>query len=341
MEKEIMNTYPRAVCVILASLASPAMAVVVAGGSGGGNNTNNTTATQFASELGFSMPIYENVIRYSDASGIYLGYNAATKDAWVLTARHISSNVSQGSAVTIDGLVYNRQSDGVDGLGILVGGDLRLVRYSRPDLAVPTLPAINISTTVPAGGASIYTIGYGRNRVQNGSTNALTSDAVTLVGGTGYTCSADSIKRWGVNQIEAEFPNSLETTPTVAGTTGTFAFNGYETTGYVTDFDQPNANQWLSSNESQASLGDSGGGAFYRSGGAWYLSGIYTGVVGFSGQQGSSSAFGNLSLLTDVATYSGAINTALGGVTLVPEPSSVAMVLLVTLGLFSGRRRAS
>jgi hypothetical protein len=331
----------KALLSILVSLTVPASAVIVAGASGGGNTTNNTTAAQFQSEYGISFPAYDNVIRYSDASGIYLGYDAATKDVWVLTARHVSSSLTQGATVTIDGLVYNRQPNGADGLGLLPGGDLRLVRYNRGDLAVPTLPAVNISTSVPTAGTGLFMVGYGQNRTQNATLDGSTSDAVSVTVGTGYNWSGTTIKRWGINQIEAEFLNGLESTVPVAGTTGTFSLGPYNTICYMTDFDQPGTGQWLNSNEAQGSLGDSGGSAFYYSGGQWYLSGIFTAVAGFSGQAGNTAAFGNLSLLTDVASYSTVINSSLAGVTLIPEPAAPTLVFLAGLTIFSRRRRAA
>ncbi len=338
-----MKPHLQFIALILASLILPASAVIVAGASGGGNTANNTTAAQFQSEYGISFPAYDNVIRYSDASGIYLGYNAATKDVWVLTARHVSSSnsliVDQGRTVTIDGLVYNRQPEGGDGFGLLPGGDLRLVRYKREDLAVPTLPAVNISTSIPTADTGLFMVGYGQNRTQNATLDGSTSDAVSVTVGTGYNWSGTTLKRWGVNQIEGEFLNALETVP-ATGTTGTFSLGPYSTIGYMTDFDQPGTGQWLNSNEAQGSLGDSGGSAFYYSGGQWYLSGIVTAVVGFSGQAGNTAAFGNLSLLTDVASYSGAINTALAGVTLIPEPDSCGLSILVIAAVFTRRSRS-
>lgn len=333
-----MKTHLQNIGLILAALTLPASAVIVAGASGGGNTANNTTETQFQSEYGISFPAFENVIRYSDASGIYLGYDPATRDVWVLTARHVSSSLTQGDTVTIDGLVYNRQPNGVDGFGALPGGDLRLVRYNRGDLAVPSLPAVNISTSIATAGTGLFMVGYGQNRVQDATVSPLGSDAVSVTVGTGYNWVGPTIKRWGVNQIEAEFLDSLETVP-VTGATGTFSMGAYDTIGYMTDFDQPLSGQWLSSNEAQGSRGDSGGSAFYYSGGEWYLSGIYAAVSGFEGQAGNTSAFGNLSLLTDVASYSGAIDGALGGVTLVPEPGSFALWVLASAAALSRRSR--
>jgi hypothetical protein len=328
------------ISLLAAGLLSPhASAVIVVGASGGGN-TNNTTQAQFESEYGTSFPIYDNVIQYSDASGIYLGHNASTKDVWVLTALHITTGASAGSTVVIDGLTYNRQAAGIDGYGVKVGGDLRLVRYKRLDLAVPSLQAVAISTTVPVAGTGLMMVGYGQNRTEAATVEASTSDATSTTVGTGYHWSGTKIKRWGVNAIEADFLDILEVAPAVTGTTGTFSLGPYNTIGYMTDFDQPGSGQWLDSNEAQGSLGDSGGSAFHYSGGQWYLSGIFSSVAGFVGQAGSTSAFGNLSLLTDVASYSSSIDTALSGVTLVPEPSTVLLMAVGALAMLRRQRCA-
>lgn len=315
-------------------LTQAAHCVIVAGASGGGDNTNNTTRAQLEAELSTFFPAYENVISYSDASGVYLGYDPATKDVWVLTARHV--NVG-GSTIVIDGLTYDRQPDG-DGFGYLVGGDLRLVRYTRPDQAVPSLPAVKMTTALPTGGTSLVMIGSGQNRVENGAVNAGTSDAVSLTIGTGYHWSGTNIERWGTNNIDFEFPDSLESTGPIGGPLGTFNMGSYSTVAFHTDFDSPGGGQWLTTNEAQGSLGDSGGGAFYFDGTQWVLAGIFSSVTSLSGQDPNSSAFGTGTLITDVATYRTAIEAALGGVTLVPEPTSATLIGLGLLA-FAGRRR--
>lgn len=317
--------------------AFPASAVIVAGGSGGGNNSNNTTQAQLESELGTVFPIYENVVQYSDSTGIYLGYDPVTKDVWVLTARHITANGTAGATITIDGLVYDRQADG-DGYGILVGGDLRLVRYSRTDGAVPSLSAVTLATTTPAGGTFLVMVGYGRNRVENGATSASTPDAVSLTVGTGYHWDSNGVKRWGTNTVEAEFPNALELGGPFTGTTATVNVGGVASTAFSTDFDQPGGNQWLSSNEAQGSAGDSGGGAFYWDGTKWVLAGIFSTVSSYVGQDANSSSFGSYSVLTDVATYEDAIQSAIG-TTLVPEPTVIALAGLGCIGFAVRRRR--
>jgi hypothetical protein len=301
--------------------------VIVAGASGGGDTLNNTTAAQYLSETGVAFPIYDNVIQYSDAGGIYLGYNAATHDVWVLTARHINTDASAGATVTIGGQVYDRQPEGTDGYGDLVGGDLRLVRYQRTDLGVPSLPSVTLASAAPTAGTQVTMVGYGQNRVQAATTNKNTSDAVAVGGSsTGYQWSGTNIKRWGINNIEA---NSLE---------GTFSLGSYTTVGFVTRFDQPGTNQWLSTNEAQGSLGDSGGGAFTYSGGHWYLTGTFSGVSNNTGQDANTAAFGNYTVFTDISTYNAAIQSTIG-VTLVPEPSTALLSAAGVAVLLSRRRR--
>jgi hypothetical protein len=311
--------------IVFSSL--PASAVIVAGASGGGNTINNTTRAQMEGELGTFFPAYDNVIQYSDASGIYLGHNAATRDVWVLTARHITGSAA---AITIDGQAYNF------GAEFFPGGDLRLVRYSRLDGAVPSLPAVQISSTVPVASTALVVVGYGQNRTQNATTNANISDAVSVVVGTGYNWTGPRIKRWGTNEIEGEFLNSLEVGSPVSGTTGTFNI-GVNSVGFMTDFDQPGTGEWLSSNEAQGSLGDSGGSAFYFNGSEWVLTGIYSAVSGFAGQAGNTAAFGNLSILTDVASYNPTIQSLIG-TSLIPEPTSSLLVMISSLTLLVRRR---
>jgi hypothetical protein len=333
--KKILTSF----CGIFA-ISSSAHAVIVAGAHGGGNTTNNTTRTQLESQLATTFPAYSNVISYSDATGVYLGYNSTTKDVWVLTARHITSDASAGATVTIDGLSYNRQADGPSGLGFLPGGDVRLVRYSRGDLAVPSLPAVQVSTTVPVTNAAIVVIGRGQNRTENAATNALLSDASTFVGGPGYNWSGTNIQRWGTNNVEGEFPNSLESTAVAAsGPLGTFSIGGYDSIGYITDFDQPGLGGWLISNEAQGSLGDSGGGAFTQIGGQWRLSGVYSAIATATGQPGSTAGFGNVSILTDLSSYSSSIQTSIGTI-LIPESQLSALLALAAISIATRRKRS-
>jgi hypothetical protein len=316
----------------------PASGVIVAGANGGGNTVNNTTQAQLEAAAGVPFPMYDNVIEYAGSTGLYIGYNPATRDVWVLTARHIASDAIQGSSVIIQGQTYLRQPEGPGGFGLLPGGDLRLVRYKRADLAVPSLPAIQISSSAPVASTVLVMIGRGQNRTENASVLATSSDATSTGVGTGYHWTGPNIKRWGANVIEAEFLNSFEVGPTVTGPTGTISISGVNSVSYMTDFDQPGPSGWLGSFEAQGSVGDSGGSAFYWNGANWMLSGIFSAVSGFVGQAGDTSAFGNLSILADVSSYKSEIDSALV-VTLIPEPGVASFFALTGLLIFRRRRR--
>ncbi|NJM38077.1 MAG: hypothetical protein HC845_09600 [Akkermansiaceae bacterium] len=60
-------------------------------------------------------------------------------------------------------------------------------------------------------------------------------------------------------------------------------------------------------------------------------------MAGFNGQAGSTSAFGNLSVLTSVSNYQPTILSTIG-VTLVPEPSSFLLGIISVAALLRRRR---
>lgn len=79
-----------------------------------------------------------------------------------------------------------------------------------------------------------------------------------------------------------------------------------------------------------------GGGIFIYNGSQWILSGLMSAVAGYSGQDANTSAFGNLTMITDISTYRSAIDAAIGG-TLIPEPSLAT--LLASIGTLAMLRR--
>jgi len=301
---------------------SSSQGVIVAGANGGGNTSNNTTRAQLETQQGRPAAFYDNVINYSDATGIYLGYNPGNSSVWVMSAKHVTSNTSN---LTIAGLSYVFQQE-IN----LASGDVRLIRYSRADNAVPSLGAVKLATTVPVANQSLVLLGIGQNRTENAATVAAVPDSTSTGTGTGYHWDGTRIKRFGTNVVEAEFPNNLETDPMnpASGTLGPANFLG-STTAFYTDFDQPPGGGYLTSNESTGSLGDSGGGAFRFNGTEYELAGIFSAVTTFGGQDGpptftGSSAFGNGSILTDISTYRSAILLETG--TLIPEPTAMSLL---------------
>ena len=307
------------------SIAISAKAVIVAGANGGSNNSNNTTGAQLNAALGFSFPYYDNVVQYSDSSGTYLGYNAATSDVWVLSAAHVNDN---NSAISIAGQSYPFQQRYT-----ISGVDFELNRYRRGDLAVPNLPAVPLATGTPTINTSLLMTGYGRNRVETATVGINTPDSVDVSVAndnsmSGYNWGTSSIKRWGFNQVSASPFSGLVTDN----------LSGYGTM-FFSDFDQPGTNQWLSSNEASVAVGDSGGGTFYLEGGQWKLVGMNNLLANFEGQDSSSSAFGNYTTHLNLSSYS----TDIFGITgsLIPEPSLSVLGCISALGFLLRRSRNS
>jgi hypothetical protein len=169
--------------------------------------------------------------------------------------------------------------------------------------------------------------GFGRNRVQAATTNASVSDAITLTNGIGYTTTSPQVQRWGTNAT-ARANSSGPPSATII-----IALGASNTTAIATQFDTPAANAWLSTSEAQAVLGDSGGGVFTTNG-------TLAGIVAAVSANGLEAEFTDKTYFTDIATYKAAVDTAIG-YTLVPEPSTSALLLLGagTALFFALRRR--
>jgi hypothetical protein len=291
--------------ILLLPALPDAHAVVVAGANGGGNTSNNTTAVQMASQLGLSdASFYDNVLPYSNAGSVYLGW-ADTVDgrrAYLLSAVHIDLS----STMLINAVSYSvtRQS--------IAGSDLALLTLSNIDGIMPPLPVASLGTTTPSIGTDVIMAGFGRNRVQDATTSPTTPDSVSLASGDGYTTTTPQIMRWGTNTtISASGPPAPTTTISVGG---------LPTVSFRTEFNQPAADGWLTSNEAQAVRGDSGGAAFDFDGN---LRGI---IVAISGTNAEWAVFGERTWFADIATYKTAIDDAIG-YTLVPEPSTTALLI--------------
>jgi len=260
-----------------------------------------------ATQLGLTnTAFYNNVLSYSDAGSVYLGW-ANTIDgprAYLLSAMHI--NLSNTMLINAVSYSVTRQS--------IAGSDLALLTLSNVNGIMPPLPVVNLAAGTPTIGTDVIMAGFGRNRVQAATTNAGTSDAVAVADGSGYTTTAPQLQRWGTNTT-VKFNNVGPPAPA-----GTLSIGGRSTTVFVADFDQPASGEWLTSNEAQAVLGDSGGGVFGFDG---VLRGI---IVAVSGSDVTDAAFGEKTYFADIATYKTAVDTAIG-YTLVPEPSTTALLV--------------
>jgi hypothetical protein len=249
---------------------------------------------------------YDNVLPYSDAGSVYLGWATTSSGprAYLLSAMHITlSNTMLINAVSYS---VTRQS--------ISGSDLALLTLANVDGIMPSLPVVNLATSTPSIGTSVIMAGFGRNRVQAATTNSSVSDAITLTNGTGYTTTSPQVQRWGTNataRADSFGPPSA---------TIIIALGASNTTAIATQFDTPAADAWLSTSEAQAVLGDSGGGVFTTNG-------TLAGIVATVSDDGLEAVFTDKTFFTDIATYKTAVDTAIG-YTLVPEPSTSALLLL-------------
>lgn len=307
---------------LLMVVGAEARAVVVAGANGGGTTSNNTTAAQMAVQLGLTnTAFYNNVLPYSDATAVYLGWAETDVGprAYLLSAMHI--NLSSTMLINAVSYSVTRQS--------VAESDLALLTLTNVDGFMPPLPVVNLATATPSLGTDVIMAGFGRDRVQEATTNANTPDSISLASGTGYTTTTPQIMRWGTNTtISASGP------PGPSSPTTTISIAGRSTVSFRTELNTPAAGDWLTTSEAQAVRGDSGGVAFDFDGN---LRGI---IVAVSGTNAEWAVFGERTWFADIATYKTDIDTAIG-YTLVPEPSTTALLFFGAgaVVVFALRRR--
>ena len=302
-------------------MAGPASAIIVGGSSGDGTNNAGEAGLQTVLQNSALpvFPYFGNMLRYSDASGIYLGYNANTMEGWVLSAEHIT----EGTGVKIGGYTYSfidpqPANSNVNGTRIVsssVNTDLILYKFSvTGSNPVPSLPKVEIIDSAPEVGSLLIMAGRGM-RLGAGTG----SEDVTAPYSWGTPGTSDTVPmRWGFNQVE-------------------FGYTDPAGAKYlVTDFDAPGIGTGI---DGQAALGDSGGGAFIFNQGSWKLGGVtYATADGPDADALANPAgYGDYTFFTNVYAYRSEI-TALTG-TLVPEPSSMLLGGFGVLALALRRKR--
>ena len=241
----------------------------------------------------------------------------------MLSANHVTSTAA-GSTLQIEGVDYIQQGSRVS----VANSDLMLIRYQNSSGLVPSMASVSLATGTPTVGSAFVMMGWGADRVQGATSDAFLTDAVTVSGGTGsgYTWrdASNSMLRRGTNNVS---------TTLIGAFNGSNLVNAY----WGAYFDQPAAGQWLTSNDATLAVRDSGGGAFFLSGGKWVLSGVAYGVDTYGSSPFSTTVSRQGSYFTNISTYRSSIQSIIGtGITLVPEPSSP---LLASIGLTMFRRR--
>ena len=306
-------------------LAAPAHAVIVGGTNGDGfaNATEAGLEIALASLSRPSFPFWDNLLRYSDASAIYLGRNSSATRGWVMSANHISET----SSITVTGQSYNI----IDPLPLDAGQnghrigttDIVLYEIDLTTHGAPDLLAVPLASSAASAGEFLLMAGRGM-RLGAGTGGEDTTAPYTW--GTPGTTDANGI-RWGTNFLDAANVD-------LGGGLGGIYLR--------TDFDESGAPPGDSPTpfDGQASLGDSGGSFFRLEGGQWVVGGvIYSVGDGPDGDGVANPAgYGDRSYATDARIFRTDILAITG--TLVPEPSASTLLVFAASGLLWRRRRA-
>lgn len=186
---------------------------------------------------------------------------------WMLTANHVGAG-----DVVLEGQTYSP----VPGSAI----QFENPDTSKADLMAfkifgdPLLPPLNIPSSPPVVGDPLIAIGNGLNR----------GSATSFMGLGGYIWGTGDAVRWGTN-IVSEIDIMVGTTYSFAAT--------------FTDPLDPSA----TADEAAGANGDSGGGAFIKVGGDWYLAGTIFAISQYTDQPSTTSIYGNKLFAVDLSFY--------------------------------------
>jgi hypothetical protein len=261
-------------------------------------------------------PGWANVGLRGIGTGVYLG------DGWVITAGHVGGGnimLSGTNYAMLAGSGTTLTNNGAAGQSSAT--DLYMFRLAAPPMG---LPGVTIAATAALPGESVTMIGAGRDRgaftewtVDTGTTPWIWTEVSSGGDAAGYQTLSSRAMRWGTNNVMAS---------------GLWLDDGFADVKMLsTDF----TFSGTASNEAQAAYGDSGGAIFRKNGSAWELSGLILAVGGYSGQPdpGNHAIYGNVTYAADLSFYRGQI------VSIVPEPSAVALLATAAAAAAAGRRR--
>ncbi len=200
------------------------------------------------------------------ASGTYVG------NGWVLTAAHVGAG-----NIELDGVIYDYDGNS-HRLTNSDGTTTDLVMFHLSGF--PALPALVLTTTSPSPLSVVDMVGYG---------HIAGSAETTIFPYTGFYWSAQTFKSWGNVRVSSG---------------GLVVIDGGlgNVTLISTDFVKPNS-PGATSDEAEASAGDSGGGVFQHSQSGWQLVGMMDMITVLAGQTNNTAVYGDQTLSADIATY--------------------------------------
>lgn len=313
------RSIPLAVLALGCLLENRVSAVIVGGanGDGLGNATENGLQSHLTGRALPAFPFWNNLLRVSDSSGIYLGKNATTGRGWVLTATHVTPLTVGSGTITVGGQTYIVRASHIikhpDSSGTL-NSDIRLYAIAGDpgDPALPSLTAVPLLESDVEEGDDLVLTGRGRRR------QAPTEDTTEPYEWDWDTSGANQLTRqirWGTNHVEIYTPAA----PDVLVSLSEGPSSNKETVCFASVFDDPAGSG--TSAEGQLALLDSGGGVFVRHGVSWYLAGInsYVDDGPDADTQASPSGYGDFSIFPHLPSYRDQIEALTG--TLSPASS--------------------
>lgn len=311
----------------LALTVGDAHAVLIGSGDGTGNALPGSPPS--------GIP-WSNVGTYANgagpASATYLG------NRYVLLTNHSGLPAGGINFPGVGSFVLDGVTDQLLTNGDTTTSDLRLVRLATD----PGLPAVSIPSSSPALGTAITMIGGGRDRATSpsyysvsGSTWTLSGNPVTANAG-GFAWAGTNSLRWGTNTADGDGQGNANFRLGGIFNADVFQTDFYESgvgpsyniTGAKEDF--RTGGLLSTTHEAHASQGDSGGGVFRADGS---LVGIMLAIDGLTGQPSEFAPFGTHTFIADLSVYRSQL-------TMIPEPSGVALASLATGLLLRRRRRA-
>ncbi len=285
------------------------MAVIVGGTNGDG--LGNATESGLQSDLDSrSLPAFlfwNNLLRVSDSSGVYLGRNATTGRGWVMTAAHVTELFTGTGTITVAGQSYTVRDSRImkhpDANGTLFT-DIRLyaIGGSSGDPTLPALPAVPLLDADVANGDDLVLTGRGRRQ------QSPVEDITAPYAWDWIANQSTRQMRWGSNHVELwtevapDLLFSLTNNPPVT----------METICFASVFDDPAVSGTPS--EGQLAWLDSGGAAFVKCSGSWYLAGTNSSVDDGPDDDDSPdpAGYGDVSIIPHLPTYRGQIDSITG-----------------------------